>query len=121
MRRATFYCGFRGRWNPISIHALHEEGDKWSSVLDQPAPVISIHALHEEGDLQLRLSPHSATISIHALREEGDGFGWCRGCAHIYFYPRPPRGGRHGHLVESLTLRMISIHALREEGDQHTT
>ncbi len=35
-------------------------------------------------------------ISIHALREEGDmeAMAWLifRG----YFYPRPPRGGRHG-------------------------
>ncbi len=37
----------------ISIHALREEGDKRSSVLDQSAPVISIHALREEGDLPL--------------------------------------------------------------------
>ena len=37
-------------------------------------------------------------ISIHALREEGDAtpaFG--RSCLS-YFYPRPPRGGRHFHL-----------------------
>ena len=78
-------------------------------------------------------------ISIHALREEGD----CRNvkiivCA-LYFYPRPPRGGRHGriswqprlqgflstpsarratvHLVLGVQAADISIHALREEGD----
>ena len=37
---------------------------------------------------------HKGVISIHALREEGDAF-----CARellliVYFYPRPPRGGR---------------------------
>ena len=34
-------------------------------------------------------------ISIHALREEGDAI--VRSCASFlpYFYPRPPRGGRH--------------------------
>ena len=33
-------------------------------------------------------------ISIHALREEGDELpeGWEVG--DLYFYPRPPRGGR---------------------------
>ena len=61
-------------------------------------------------------------------------------CAILYnFYPRPPRGGRHGHVYPSLLranfyprpprggrrsrlprarhLQAISIHALREEGD----
>ena len=35
----------------------------------------------------------------------------------VDFYPRPPRGGRHGKLVTSSTFEAISIHALREEGD----
>ena len=35
-------------------------------------------------------------ISIHALREEGDHPDSCTGRRHAYFYPRPPRGGRHG-------------------------
>ena len=57
----------------------------------------------------------------------------------IYFYPRPPRGGRHGNLEKRLCyalflstpsarratqqpaqlngVRQISSHALREEGD----
>ena len=34
------------------------------------------------------------------------------------FYPRPPRGGRHGHFVFFAVSLLISIHALREEGDQ---
>ena len=34
-------------------------------------------------------------ISIHALREEGDPITGFRGWSGaIYFYPRPPRGGR---------------------------
>ena len=35
-----------------------------------------------------------------------------------YFYPRPPRGGRHNPPGQGLQLLEISIHALREEGDQ---
>ena len=41
------------------------------------------------------LSAVCAPISIHALREEGDFntcFKQCKLC--LYFYPRPPRGGR---------------------------
>ena len=34
-----------------------------------------------------------------------------------YFYPRPPRGGRHEALARGGSRYRISIHALREEGD----
>ena len=34
-------------------------------------------------------------ISIHALREEGDSSWEAPFCVWKYFYPRPPRGGRH--------------------------
>ena len=81
------------------------------------ASVISIHALREEGDLgtvavttgdDLFLSTPSARratpevqdfplnwfISIHALREEGDRSEAGLSMSDVYFYPRPPRGGR---------------------------
>ena len=38
--------------------------------------------------------PHPQ-ISIHALREEGDTFRRGKKTKQKYFYPRPPRGGRH--------------------------
>ena len=34
-----------------------------------------------------------------------------------YFYPRPPRGGRHHNQQRGVASVQISIHALREEGD----
>ena len=34
-----------------------------------------------------------------------------------YFYPRPPRGGRHEELARGGSRYRISIPALREEGD----
>ena len=37
--------------------------------------------------------------------------------ATVYFYPRPPRGGRHIHKGHPRRSLAISIHALREEGD----
>ena len=37
--------------------------------------------------------------------------------AYTYFYPRPPRGGRHEPTAANLYRVHISIHALREEGD----
>ena len=55
---------------------------------------ISIHALREEGDgMPLGVEP-SQQISIHALREEGDDLRAAMLVRNLYFYPRPPRGGR---------------------------
>ena len=116
-RRATFQVWPHLLGNPISIHALREEGDIQRRT-GAVAHRISIHALREEGDpcqpdhragnlgflstpsarratLGCRLRQRQDWISIHALREEGDS-----GLA---------RDGRS---------RGISIHALREEGDQ---
>ena len=105
----------------ISIHALREEGDQVKPIF-VVADLISIHALREEGDPTcsqmarrnvLFLSTPSArraTPPVHRWRA-----GMC------YFYPRPPRGGRHGRCVQLLNQRIISIHALREEGDSITS
>ena len=101
--------------------------------------MISIHALREEGDVvRDRLRP-AFRISIHALREEGDAPLVHSSQSNVYFYPRPPRGGRQGtegrkhrtnvflstpsarRATAGETVRRtylwISIHALREEGD----
>ena len=124
---------------------------------------ISIHALREEGDLAEKLLGAQITISIHALREEGDVKRTAKTVVFerflstpsarratvplaassrslLYFYPRPPRGGRHhaaaqvpahaGRFLSTPSARRatrqpggtvrghrISIHALREEGD----
>ena len=79
----------------ISIHALREEGDT-SMVSGYVEPLISIHALREEGDAQhLHIHPPRSRISIHALREEGDPARSISDTSWSYFYPRPPRGGRH--------------------------
>ena len=124
----------------ISIHALREEGDGiclWPRV---SVGEISIHALREEGDLVILddilpkaefLSTPSARRATYTVINEMEVF--------LYFYPRPPRGGR---LVSTPTIKgdsnfyprpprggrrpfslrdsaghRISIHALREEGD----
>ena len=115
-RRATF-CGGSG-------------GSGWP---------ISIHALREEGDLSASYYYTFSKISIHALREEGDQRQPCIVAKLLYFYPRPPRGGRlqpdfaYWLLVGFLStpsarratwvsctssfFSSISIHALREEDD----
>ena len=40
-------------------------------------------------------------ISIHALREEGDGLAGGGLGGTNNFYPRPPRGGRHGVYLQN--------------------
>ena len=101
----------------ISIHALREEGDGFTSAsmmfqylfLSTPSArrathskgdfslilVISIHALREEGDYRIQrlgafrctfLSTPSARRATHQRRRSGTHL--------LYFYPRPPRGGR---------------------------
>ena len=55
---------------------------------------ISIHALREEGDLFCAQEVSCFVISIHALREEGDSLVAICVSSFLYFYPRPPRGGR---------------------------
>ena len=79
---------------------------------------ISIHALREEGDRRSRKRGERMDISIHALREEGDKQSDRAGLSWLYFYPRPPRGGRLSPVnIVTGIFPVISIHALREEGD----
>ena len=116
-RRATILLGSSGLFRLISIHALREEGDSWRCTMpmcfdlflstpsarrataefgdDYTTYTISIHALREEGDsvksadavqVQVFLSTPSAR---RATRRVVPLFGLT-----LYFYPRPPRGGR---------------------------
>ena len=102
----------------ISIHALREEGDPCAGHVAFPPTYfyprpprggrrsrrrackaschISIHALREEGDprrprLPQHIKEFLSTPSARRATRHGAFF------AHIpvYFYPRPPRGGRH--------------------------
>ena len=43
---------------------------------------------------------------------------WMEVLRSFYFYPRPPRGGRHGGRPGAGRFGAISTHALREEGDR---
>ena len=128
----------------ISIHALREEGDwvAWTSDIDDYKFLSTPSARRATGSVPGRgahygkfLSTPSARratkfkypkqpdleISIHALREEGDrGSQTAKEC-QLYFYPRPPRGGRLAVLRAELERDVISIHALREEGDPATS
>ena len=138
-RRAT---GLGDKWfqdHQISIHALREEGDQDSETngfriikfLSTPsARRATQHSRFCYVVIQFLSTPSArrATglgdkwfqdhqISIHALREEGDHSPASSAPMALYFYPRPPRGGRPGCTTADGNAEVISIHALREEGD----
>ena len=102
----------------ISIRALREEGDRPQAQVQSKAdnfyprpprggrpacasmsfitvsPFLSTPSARRATVRQSRLSG-SHQISIHALREEGDTSTRSMTTSTSYFYPRPPRGGRH--------------------------
>ena len=104
-RRATFCGGSGGSGWPISIHALREEGDAYEPFHLREKIEISIHALREEGDECREHAGRNQCISIHALREEGDQRQPCIVAKLLYFYPRPPRGGRRCRPEQSYKLQ----------------
>ena len=66
----------------------------WTEIFG-PVLGISIHALRVEGDDTVTIRyPQLGVISIHALRVEGDYLHQTQKPHEIYFYPRPPGGGR---------------------------
>ena len=123
----------------ISIHALREEGDPFRHRSERvkedfyPRPPRGgRHQTTLTAEMYRKfLSTPSARratrarpsrenrpeISIHALREEGDVTRRVPLTLTLYFYPRPPRGGRPILRSAVLAAKGISIHALREEGD----
>ena len=56
----------------ISIHALREEGDKVSSIIDLVKVVFLSTPSARRATQQPSANSHKLGISIHALREEGD-------------------------------------------------
>ena len=94
-RRATCCHRHRTGRRCISIHALREEGDG----VDFFCPLVFHQFLSTP-------SARRATLTSH-----------CSPRMTVYFYPRPPRGGRLSVFQPVAGIEKISIHALREEGD----
>ena len=107
----------------ISIHALRGEGDIVRNTGKRFEYLISIHALRGEGDdvavggvgvlpgflstpsvgratFVANGAPCAHVISIHALRGEGDSVLSVLKPVRIYFYPRPPWGGRQPRALD---------------------
>ena len=78
----------------ISIHALREEGDTAGGIItDKRVEFLSTPSARRATKFQIERK-HKMKISIHALREEGDLVTFADTSIRLYFYPRPPRGGR---------------------------
>ena len=118
-RRATTSEDFHCIREPISIHALREEGD----------------TLYHKSSLTMRDfyprpprggRPGGSTSDLIGLADfyprppRGGRPSSCRKRTGLqYFYPRPPRGGRPVVRAGDAATVPISIHALREEGDSY--
>ena len=100
--------------NRISIHALREEGDTLATHQDQTL-FISIHALREEGDAQTKLdiAKQAQFLSTPSARRATKGAQLLR-ARRLYFYPRPPRGGRRKVRVQRVRVdRFLSTPSAR--------
>ena len=80
----------------ISIHALREEGDDLIVAVNAVKVVFLSTPSARRATCCRWLWVECPLISIHALREEGDSTTTARPATPLYFYPRPPRGGRLG-------------------------
>ena len=78
----------------ISIHALREEGDNAYAVYDSTLQVFLSTPSARRATYVGNAVDEIKEISIHALREEGDQIRRFCVTLPLYFYPRPPRGGR---------------------------
>ena len=127
----------------ISIHALREEGDGRTHTVFQPDRVFlstpsarratRTDVVGRREKTEFLSTPSARRATLPASTAKALAFD---------FYPRPPRGGRHGWWTASASLRiflstpsarratrqgctalfgfLISIHALREEGDRRS-
>ena len=103
----------------ISIHALREEGD-WKDVdlaAGKITPFLSTPSARRATSTWCSLHwPVGRFLSTPSARRATNSAEFVKTQIR-HFYPRPPRGGRHGPLGGLKNGIEISIHALREEGD----
>ena len=78
---------------------------------------ISIHALREEGDPKYHEKQYNRSDFYPRPPRGGRPPSCSPKGSPLHFYPRPPRGGRPGPQEKGALNGLISIHALREEGD----
>ena len=102
----------------ISIHALREEGDRYlyRFIADFGVFLSTPSARRATSTSSLSRTGWSGFLSTPSARRATLSQGVKSGKS-VYFYPRPPRGGRQVRHTSLTGNGHISIHALREEGD----
>ena len=118
LRRATSAHQHQGRQNPISIHALLAESDRFRASLSAVL-TISIHALLAESDFfnAVQIIIVIAFLSTLSLRRATGAIVQLQ-CILGDFYPRSPCGERQNPLKLAQASFIISIHALLAESDE---
>ena len=103
----------------ISIHALREEGDfRMPPSLYHSIPFLSTPSARRATSTALTAARTTVEFLSTPSARRATFTKITGATAYNYFYPRPPRGGRHGYACRFPWPGKISIHALREEGDQ---
>ena len=105
----------------ISIHVLREEDDGITPAQDARGyQFLSTSSARRTTDAFVN-DKTNAKISIHVLREEDDRSRWGLPPRLRYFYPRPPRGGRHGSICGALgQWRFLSTSSARRTTQRQT-
>ena len=139
-RRATLTSSSQKTVQMIFLSTPSARRATLTLILTVDGHIISIHALREEGDLNCPLpsAGNKRFLSTPSARRATSAGHICtftarflstpsarratlaitrRALVTVYFYPRPPRGGRPRKIFDALMKHCISIHALREEGD----
>ena len=115
-RRATTSEDFHCIREPISIHALREEGD--TLYHKSSLTMRDFYPRPPRGGRPIRPRRPSPPHNFYPRPPRGGRPLPPLPCAWLAnFYPRPPRGGRRLPVGKAGKIRRISIHALREEGD----
>ena len=104
----------------ISIH-VPRVGDDPKDIYGMCVGIaISIHVPRVGDDPVHRWASGLAyRISIHVPRVGDDGHRGTAAYQRLYFYPRPPRGGRRSRIRPAQPLAAISIHVPRVGDDPH--
>ena len=129
-RRATKCCRISGRGGRISIHALREEGDRnvcrrilvGQHFYPRPPrggrlcpPGHVLHSLKFLSTPSARRATFACLLNQEKLHEflstpsarRATFFRNIGQTAKIYFYPRPPRGGRHDRKIYAVLYKLF--------------
>ena len=117
-RRATYRHRHERQRQPISTHALREEGDQDVLQAGWLLHGISTHALREEGDFSFQAPAGTQSLFLPTPSARRATPCWSNALRSWPFLPTPSARRATRAAETERPRRPISTHALREEGDQ---